>query len=197
MIYWVISANSLPLPVSFFHVTLHVPLTRTGVHLPTPWLWAQPCDLYGQCDVNRNNGSKSMKYACTVRFHLLHLCIPWEELPLGSYRHFSWAPKWKHMGRPEPNLPWGARPSWTHSLKQSCPAESSLADLQTRVKINHCCFGTSLVVRWVRLCTPNAGGPGSIPGRGTRYHVPQLRSRHAATEEKDPACCSEDPVQPK
>ena len=44
--------------------------------------------------------------------------------------------------------------------------------------------GTSLVVRCVRLRAPNAGGPGSIPGQGTRsqhaccnweVHVPQLR----------------------
>ena len=27
-------------------------------------------------------------------------------------------------------------------------------------------LGTSLVVQWVRLCAPNAGGPGSIPGLG-------------------------------
>ena len=27
---------------------------------------------------------------------------------------------------------------------------------------------TSLVVQWIRLCAPNAGGPGSIPGRGSR-----------------------------
>ena len=25
------------------------------------------------------------------------------------------------------------------------------------------------------LCTSNAGGPGSIPGQGTRPHIPQLR----------------------
>ena len=35
--------------------------------------------------------------------------------------------------------------------------------------------GTSLVVQWLRLCTPNAGGPSLIPGRGTRSHMPQLR----------------------
>ena len=35
--------------------------------------------------------------------------------------------------------------------------------------------GTSLVVRWLRLQSPNAGGPGSIPGLGTRSHMPQLR----------------------
>ena len=28
--------------------------------------------------------------------------------------------------------------------------------------------GTSLVVRWLELCAPNAGGAGSIPGRGTK-----------------------------
>ncbi|TEA41173.1 hypothetical protein DBR06_SOUSAS5610025, partial [Sousa chinensis] len=33
----------------------------------------------------------------------------------------------------------------------------------------------SLVVQWVRLHAPNAGGPGSIPGQGTRRCMPQLR----------------------
>ena len=40
--------------------------------------------------------------------------------------------------------------------------------------------GTSLVVQWIGLYTPNAGGPGLIPGQGTRSHM------HAAT--KEPAC---------
>ncbi|TEA24348.1 hypothetical protein DBR06_SOUSAS4410056, partial [Sousa chinensis] len=46
---------------------------------------------------------------------------------------------------------------------------------------------------WVRRRAPNAGGPGSIPGRGTRSCMPQLRvcmlqlrSPRAAT--KDPGC---------
>ena len=47
--------------------------------------------------------------------------------------------------------------------------------------------GTSLVVQWVRLRPPNAGGPGSIPARGTRSHMrAATKSPHAAT--KDPAC---------
>ena len=37
-------------------------------------------------------------------------------------------------------------------------------------------IGTSLVVQWVRLHAPNAGGLGSIPGWGTRYHM------HATTK---------------
>ena len=35
--------------------------------------------------------------------------------------------------------------------------------------------GTSLVVQWLRLCTPKAGGLDSIPGQGTRFHMLQLR----------------------
>ena len=41
---------------------------------------------------------------------------------------------------------------------------------------------TYLVVQWLRLHTANAGGLISIPGQGTRSHMPQL---------KDSACLSE------
>ena len=29
-----------------------------------------------------------------------------------------------------------------------------------------------------------------IPGQGTRFYVPQLKSLHAAMKTEDPACCS-------
>ena len=58
---------------------------------------------------------------------------------------------------------------WTFATKQSL----SLCTLIS---------GTPLVVHWVRLHAPNAGGPSSIPGRGTRSHM------HAAT--KKPTCCN-------
>ncbi|TEA37630.1 hypothetical protein DBR06_SOUSAS5310066 [Sousa chinensis] len=52
-----------------------------------------------------------------------------------------------------------------------------------------------MVVQWLDLCSPHVGGPGLIPGRGTRSHKPQLRVRmsqlkipHAAT--KDSTCCN-------
>ena len=35
--------------------------------------------------------------------------------------------------------------------------------------------GTFLVVHLLRLCAPKAGGLSSIPGQGTRSHMPQLR----------------------
>ena len=31
------------------------------------------------------------------------------------------------------------------------------------------------VVKWLRPCAPNAWGLGSIPGQGTRSHMPQLK----------------------
>ncbi|TEA41399.1 hypothetical protein DBR06_SOUSAS7910076, partial [Sousa chinensis] len=40
----------------------------------------------------------------------------------------------------------------------------------------------SLVVQWLRLHAPNAGGPGLIPDWGTRSHMPQLKIPHAATK---------------
>ena len=33
----------------------------------------------------------------------------------------------------------------------------------------------SQVVWWLTLHTPNVGGPGLIPGQGTRSHILQLR----------------------
>ena len=49
---------------------------------------------------------------------------------------------------------------------------------------------TSLVVQWLRLCAPNAGGPGLIPGQGTRPHMPQLKILSAAMKIEDPGCCN-------
>ena len=39
-----------------------------------------------------------------------------------------------------------------------------------------------MVVQWLRLLAPSAGGPGSIPGQGTGSHMPQLKVPHAATK---------------
>ena len=42
--------------------------------------------------------------------------------------------------------------------------------------------GTSLMVEWVRLWAPNAGGLGSIPGQGTRFRMQQLKIPNATTK---------------
>ena len=50
------------------------------------------------------------------------------------------------------------------------------------ISLKHC-LRTSMVVQWLSLCTPYAGGQGSIPGQGTRFHMLQL---------KKPLCCNKD-----
>ena len=50
--------------------------------------------------------------------------------------------------------------------------------------------GTSLVVQWLSLHAPNAGGLGLIPSQGTRSHMPQLRVR--MPQLKDTTCPNED-----
>ena len=45
--------------------------------------------------------------------------------------------------------------------------------------------GISVVVQQLRLCAPNAGGLGSIPGQETRSRMPKLRA--CMPQLKDPA----------
>ena len=42
------------------------------------------------------------------------------------------------------------------------------------------------MVQWLGLPASNVGGLGSIPGRGTRAHVPQLRPGTAKLKQKKP-----------
>ena len=50
-----------------------------------------------------------------------------------------------------------------------------------------------------RLCAPNAGGLGSIPGQGSgshmlqlRVHMPQLKKTPHTASKKDPTCRNEE-----
>ena len=52
-----------------------------------------------------------------------------------------------------------------------------------------CLTGTSLVVQWLRLSAPNAGGVGSIPGRGTRF--PHATAKSSRATPKGPVCCKQ------
>ena len=42
--------------------------------------------------------------------------------------------------------------------------------------------GASLVVQWLRLCVPNSGDLGLIPGQETRSHMSQLKIPQATTK---------------
>ena len=63
--------------------------------------------------------------------------------------------------------------------------------------------GISLVVQWLRLHAPNAGGLSSIPSQGTRSHMQATKSSHAtakilhaAVKTQDSVCHNQDPAQP-
>ena len=45
---------------------------------------------------------------------------------------------------------------------------------------------TSLVFQWLRFCTPNAGGPGSIPGSGNQIPHAVVKSLHTSVTTEDP-----------
>ena len=47
-------------------------------------------------------------------------------------------------------------------------------------------LGTALVVPWLRHRAPNAGGPGLIPGQGTRSHTLQVRIRMPQLKTENP-----------
>ena len=56
----------------------------------------------------------------------------------------------------------------THGDRLILSLDRSREGMAQGIKIT----GTSLVVQWLRLHAPKAGGPGSIPGQGTRSHMP-------------------------
>ena len=43
------------------------------------------------------------------------------------------------------------------------------------------------MVQWLRICVPNAGGLGLIPGQGYRFHMLQLRVHMPQLKIQDPA----------
>ena len=57
---------------------------------------------------------------------------------------------------------------------QSCATMTTI-NFRTLPSLQKETLGVSLGVQWIRLYTPNAGGPGSIPSQGTRSSMLQLR----------------------
>ena len=73
-----------------------------------------------------------------------------------------------------------------HVQAQSCPTAAHQATLSMEFSRQEYCNGyipkdelktqqaaTSLVVQWLRVHAPYAGGPGSIPGQRTSSHMPK------------------------
>ena len=86
-----------------------------------------------------------------VRWHRLSGDCPWILGRMYGKSHMQ------HLWVLEKSLHWKCRgwgPKWDEGWEQT----ASLGG------------GTSLVVQWLGLCAPNPGGPGWIPGQGTRSY---------------------------
>ena len=92
---------------------------------------------------------------------LLQGMIPTQGLKPCLFRLLHWQVGSLPLVPPGKQVRWGRVDSNTLVLKPEWTSESPPK--------------TSLVVQWLRLRAPNAGDPGSIPGQGTRFHMPQLR----------------------
>ena len=65
--------------------------------------------------------------------------------------------------------------TYSREIKSQYPHKDLYMRGYSSITQNSPKMGTSLVVQWLRLHTPNAKGPSSIPGWGTRFHMLQLR----------------------
>ena len=53
-------------------------------------------------------------------------------------------------------------------------------------------MGTSLVVQWLSLQAPNAGGLSSTPGLGHGSHMTHLKNYHSTTKDPEPKTKTQD-----
>ena len=72
-------------------------------------------------------------------------------------------------------------PSGKPMLPVHWPCPCSISQLLPPLPSKWAQWGTSLAVQWLRLRDPSAGGRSSIPGQGTRPHMPQLKIPRAET----------------
>ena len=113
----------------------------------------------------------------SLHYQLSHWPFPTLYLVLGPTRMHHYSPSCLH---PHP------APAGNTFHSPPFLGKSFILFHQNSAKKKNSAEETYLMVQWLRLLTPNAGSPGSIPGQGSRSHMPKLKSSHATT--KDPAC---------
>ena len=141
----------------------------------------------------RKKSVNDLEKFCTYLQSLCSWFIPWESsnispgktFPSLAHGHsglvFIKSRVWGHNGFTWCQLVY-QETCWPFKtiLPFSMASLPSFANMPPRYKIQF--SRTSLVVQWLRLRVPDAGGLGSIPGQGTSSQMPQLKILHAATK---------------
>ena len=114
-----------------------------------------------------SNGASSKEPACQCRRHKRCAFDPWVgKIPLER----AWQPTLVFLlGEPTDRGAWWA-------IANRVAESDRIEATQPTHNIKIPCSGTLLMVQWPRSPTPNAEDLGSIPGQGTRSHMPELRS---------------------
>ena len=122
---------------------------------------------------------EQMRWSLWFCIEIISFIAIWKMKLSSSEVDRGWEPKSVMEKRRFPEtlqkMEWGRRPGWNLG-------EKGEKGRQYWVSVKYTENGTSLVVQWLRLHTPNAGGPGSIPGWQTRSHMLQLKFLSAKTK---------------
>ena len=135
-----------------------LPPTCKKLRANCPHGWRVGCDYRSGSDTNSERQSGFPISKANVNSNSLFRNVHEQSLVLrypGLYKIIS--DEVRRERKPQTWKPWG---SWTQENR----------------------LQASLMVQWLRLGMPDAGGTGVIPGQGTRSHRPQLRIPQAATE---------------
>ena len=114
-----------------------------------------------------------MGYSCKVCSLWFKLEMTWRKMLLGRECEVRWrSPAWfpgvypAHLSC----LATGQEAIAMTSLRME-PFLGFSRMLEASKGLKTTSAGTALAVQWQRLCVPNAGDTGSIPGQGARYHM--------------------------
>ena len=107
-------------------------------------------------------------------------------LPPSEMTFSYWAASWPLLFPPYWSELCPLKPTekvWSlDSLLQHSPQMSQSYALSNKKRPANIFQWISLMVRWLGLCAPNAGSPGSIPSQGTRSRMPQLKKKKKKKE---------------
>ena len=120
------------------------------------------------CCINKTDYNPQHLYNLTMAATNVTRLLLWlgDQFPADQHGNHHWSDFWNHS----PSAEWHAAGLLSVSVHHGQLVWNGVRSLSRLME-----YRTFLVVQWLRLCTPSAGGPGSIPDQGTRSCLPQWR----------------------